>query len=103
MGWHLAGRIPRTAFRPLPNVDGGVLRLSRRPVPLVADLPAYRRMVELGFTGVGGSLHATVARRYGRARTASAFRGVRVHPEAPVGEVWPEQWLTLFRLLSAVR
>jgi 23S rRNA (adenine-N6)-dimethyltransferase len=60
-------------------------------------------MVELGFTGVGGSLHATLSRHYGRARTASAFRAARVHPDALVGEVWPEQWLMLFRLLSATR
>jgi 23S rRNA (adenine-N6)-dimethyltransferase len=101
--WRLAGRIPRTAFRPVPRVDGGVLRLARRPVPLVADLTAYRRMVELGFTGVGGSLHATLSRRYGRARTTGVFRAVRVPTDAPVGEVWPEQWLTLFSLLSTER
>jgi len=103
MSWRLAGRIPRTAFRPVPRVDGGVLRLTRRPVPLVTDVSAYRKMVELGFTGVGGSLCATLSRRYGRARTVSAFRAVRVPTDAPVGEVWPEQWLTLFRLLSAER
>jgi 23S rRNA (adenine-N6)-dimethyltransferase len=103
LSWRLAGRIPRTAFRPVPRVDGGILRLTRRPVPLVADLGAYREMVSLGFTGVGGSLHATLSRRYGRARTAGAFRAVRVPADAPVGEVWPEQWLTLFRLLSARR
>jgi 23S rRNA (adenine-N6)-dimethyltransferase len=42
--WELAGRIPRTAFRPVPRVDGGVLRLVHREIPLVAafDLPAYR-------------------------------------------------------------
>jgi 23S rRNA (adenine-N6)-dimethyltransferase len=87
----------------VPRVDGGVLRLTRRPVPLVTDVSAYRKMVELGFTGVGGSLCATLSRRYGRARTVSAFRAVRVPTDAPVGEVWPEQWLTLFRLLSAER
>jgi 23S rRNA (adenine-N6)-dimethyltransferase len=103
VGWRLAGRIPRTAFRPVPRVDGGVLRLTRRPVPLVAELGAYERMVELGFTGVGGSLHATLSRRYGRERTTGAFRAVRVPLDAPVGLVWPEQWLTLFRLLSAGR
>lgn len=100
VGWRLAGRIPRTAFRPVPGVDGGLLRLTRRPVPLVTDLGAYRRMVDLGFTGVGGSLHASLARRYGRGRTAGAFRAVRVPLEAPVGMVWPEQWLMLFRLLG---
>jgi len=99
VGWHLAGRVPRTAFRPVPRVDGGILHLVRRPVPLVpADaLPAYRRMVDLGFSGVGGSLPASLARRYGRA--TAACRAARIPPDRTVGEVWPEQWLTLFRLL----
>ena len=103
MGWRLAGRIPRGAFRPVPRVDGGLLRLTRRPVPLVADLRAYESMVELGLTGIGGSLHATLSRRYGRDRTTGAFRAVRVPMDSPVGLVWPEQWLTLFRRLSAKR
>ena len=103
VGWELAGRIPRTAFRPVPRVDGGLLRLVRRPVPLVTELSAYTRMVDLGFTGVGGSLQATLTRHYGRERTAGAFRAVRIAPDALVGTVWPEQWLTLFRLLSARR
>jgi 23S rRNA (adenine-N6)-dimethyltransferase len=100
--WEPAGRVPRTAFRPVPRVDGGILRLIRRDVPLVgADaLAAYRRFVDLGFTGVGGSLHATLARRYGSRRVAAAFRATRVGADVPVGHVWPEQWLTLFRLLE---
>lgn len=99
VGWHLAGRVPRTAFRPVPRVDGGILHLVRRPVPLVpADaLPAYRKMVDLGFSGVGGSLAASLAGRYRRA--AAACRAARIPPDRTVGEVWPEQWLTLFRLL----
>jgi 23S rRNA (adenine-N6)-dimethyltransferase len=102
-GWHLAGRIPRTALRPVPRVDGGVLQLVRRPAPLVPAtlLPAYRRMVDLGFTGVGGSLYASLSLRYGERRTSAAFRAARVPVDRPVGEVWPEQWLTLFRLLHA--
>jgi 23S rRNA (adenine-N6)-dimethyltransferase len=100
--WELAGHFPRTAFRPVPRVDGGILRLARRDIPLVATsaLPAYRRMVDLGFTGVGGSLHATLARRYGARRTSGAFRATRLGTDVPVGQVWPEQWLTLFRLLE---
>jgi 23S rRNA (adenine-N6)-dimethyltransferase len=105
VGWTLAGRIPRSAFRPVPGVDGGILRLDRRPVPLVepAAQPAYRNLVELGFTGVGGSLHASLSRRYGERRVAGAFRAARLAPGVPVGLVWPEQWLTLFRLLDAPR
>jgi len=99
VGWHLAGRVPRTAFRPVPRVDGGVLHLVRRPVPLVPAnaLPAYRTMVDVGFAGVGGSLAASLSRRYGRA--AAACRAARIPSDRTVGEVWPEQWLTLFRLL----
>ena len=103
--WELAGRIPRTAFRPIPRVDGGILRLERRAVPLVRPdlLPRYQALVECGFTGVGGSVQASLGRRYGSRRAASACRAVRINPDVPVGEVWPEQWLTLFRLLGAGR
>lgn len=103
--WALAGRIPRSAFRPVPRVDGGILRLDRRPVPLVepAALPAYRRFVETGFTGVGGSLHSSLAGRYGDRRVSAAFRAARLTTDVPVGLVWPEQWLTLFRLIEAPR
>ena len=101
-GWELAGHVPRQAFRPVPRVDGGVLRLDRRPVPLVpADrLGRYRAMVECGFTGTGGSVPASLARRYGTRRAQAACRAVRLDPDVPVGAVWPEQWLMLFRLLG---
>ncbi|MEU8242719.1 23S ribosomal RNA methyltransferase Erm [Actinoplanes missouriensis] len=100
--WTLAARVPATAFRPVPRVDGGVLVLDRREAPLVAPehMPGYRRLVERGFTGVGGSLFATLSRDHGRQRTYAAFRACRLAEDLPVGEVWPEQWLTLFRLLS---
>ncbi|MER5453284.1 ErmE/ErmH/ErmO/ErmR family 23S rRNA (adenine(2058)-N(6))-methyltransferase [Micromonospora sp. NPDC002389] len=101
--WRLAGRVPRTAFRPVPRVDAGILRVDRRARPLLAPqtLPAYRRMVELGFGGAGGSVAASLARQYPRARLAAALRAGRLAPDTPVGHVWPEQWLALHRLLHA--
>ncbi|MET7418807.1 ErmE/ErmH/ErmO/ErmR family 23S rRNA (adenine(2058)-N(6))-methyltransferase [Dactylosporangium sp. NPDC005555] len=98
--WELAGRVPREAFRPVPRVDGGILRLTRRPRPL-APPGGYAAFVELGFSGVGGSLHASLCRRYDQRRVAAAFRALRLEHGTPVGLVWPEQWLTLFRLLHA--
>ncbi|MGC5021616.1 ErmE/ErmH/ErmO/ErmR family 23S rRNA (adenine(2058)-N(6))-methyltransferase [Micromonospora sp. DT47] len=99
--WRLAGRISRTSFRPVPAVDGGILRIERRPEPLLprAALPAYRRMVELGFGGAGGSLAASLRAAHPRAQVDGALRAGRVDPATPVGLVWPEQWLVLFRLL----
>lgn len=100
-GWRLAGRVPRTAFRPVPRVDAGLLRIERRPEPLLPGpaLPAYRRMVEAGFGGVGGSLAASLRPHHPRARLDAALRATRLDPDTPVGRVWPEQWLVLFRLL----
>ena len=101
--WRLAGRVSRTAFRPVPAVDGGILRIDRRPEPLlaVAGLPAYRRMVELGFGGAGGSLAASLRAAHPGRRVDGALRAARIDPATPVGLVWPEQWLVLFRLLHA--
>lgn len=100
--WGLSGRIPRRAFRPVPRVDSGILRLERRPLPLVPGraMPAYRSFVELGFGGVGGSLHASLRRRYPARRVDGAFRAARLDASTVVGPVWPEQWLLLFRLLA---
>jgi 23S rRNA (adenine-N6)-dimethyltransferase len=103
--WGLSGRISRRAFRPVPRVDSGILRLERRPAPLVPGrrIAAYRSFVDLGFGGVGGSLHASLRRRYPARRVDGAFRAARLDASTVVGHVWPEQWLLLFRLLGATR
>jgi 23S rRNA (adenine-N6)-dimethyltransferase len=72
-------------------------------VPLVGDLSAYAKVVDLGFSGVGGSLQASSARRFGRNRAAGVLRAARVPADAPAGVVWPEQWPTIYRLLTAGR
>ncbi|WP_121162022.1 ErmE/ErmH/ErmO/ErmR family 23S rRNA (adenine(2058)-N(6))-methyltransferase [Micromonospora pisi] len=102
--WRLGGRVHRSAFRPVPRVDAGILCLDRRVEPLLppALLPDYRKLVELGFVGEGGSLYGSLRRRYPRARLDGAFRAIRLAADTPVGYVWPEQWLTLFRLLQPV-
>jgi 23S rRNA (adenine-N6)-dimethyltransferase len=49
----LAGRVPASAFRPRPGVDGGILVIRRRSVPLVrpAERAAYQRLVREAFRG----------------------------------------------------
>ena len=100
--WRMGGRVSRSAFRPVPRVDAGILRLERRADPLLppALIPAYQRMVELGFGGAGGSLYGSLRQRYPRARLDAACRASRLAVDTPVGYVWPEQWLALFRLLQ---
>ncbi|MFE6308228.1 ErmE/ErmH/ErmO/ErmR family 23S rRNA (adenine(2058)-N(6))-methyltransferase [Nocardiopsis sp. NPDC057823] len=99
--WERAGRIPRHRFHPVPRVDAGVLLLRRRADPLLgpADADGYRRLVELGFSGVGGSLRASLRRAHPARRVDRALAAARVPGDAPVGFVSPDQWLTVFEHL----
>ncbi|HEY3684466.1 MAG TPA: 23S ribosomal RNA methyltransferase Erm [Streptosporangiaceae bacterium] len=103
--WRLCGRVPRAVFRPAPRVDGGILRIARRPAPLLTGeaLAGYRDMVHLAFTGVGGGVRASLARRYGRTRVAAALRAADLPPGVLVGEVPPDAWLAVFAHLEGVR
>ncbi|CAL9632282.1 23S rRNA (adenine(2058)-N(6))-methyltransferase Erm(O) [Streptomyces sp. enrichment culture] len=101
--WRLAGRVDRYRFRPAPRVDAGVLRIQRRPAPLLtgaAALRSWQDLVELGFSGVGGSLHASLRRAHPRRRVDAAFRAARLDPGLLVGEVAPDRWLRLYEELT---
>ncbi|WP_157250155.1 23S ribosomal RNA methyltransferase Erm [Nonomuraea typhae] len=95
--WELLGRVGRESFRPVPAVDSGILRIERRPEPLLADGRAWRELVELGFTGVGGSLRASLRTRYQGVDGALARAGVA--RDTVVGYVHPDQWITVYREL----
>jgi 23S rRNA (adenine-N6)-dimethyltransferase len=49
----LAGRVPASAFRPRPGVDGGLLVIRRREAPLVPleEREPYQRLVREAFRG----------------------------------------------------
>ncbi|RKS73482.1 23S rRNA (adenine-N6)-dimethyltransferase [Actinomadura pelletieri DSM 43383] len=99
--WRLGMRVPRDRFRPVPRVDSAVLRLDRRDRPLLpaAAMGAYVRCVEVGFTGVGGTLHASLRRVYPRARVDAAFAVAGVPRGAVVAHVHPDRWVALARVL----
>ncbi|WP_328827911.1 ErmE/ErmH/ErmO/ErmR family 23S rRNA (adenine(2058)-N(6))-methyltransferase [Streptomyces sp. NBC_00252] len=101
--WRLVGRIDRRRFSPVPRVDAGVVRIERRRTPLLepAALHDWRKLVELGFSGVGGSLHASLRRAHPRRRVDAAFRAARLDQRVLVGEVPPDHWLRLHQELSS--
>ncbi|MFJ5261898.1 ErmE/ErmH/ErmO/ErmR family 23S rRNA (adenine(2058)-N(6))-methyltransferase [Streptomyces sp. NPDC088387] len=101
--WRLLARVGRHSFRPVPGVDAGIVRIERREVPLLdaGACPGWRRLVELGFSGVGGSLHASLRRAHPRRRVDAAFRAARLDPGALVGEVSPGRWLRVHEVLTA--
>jgi 23S rRNA (adenine-N6)-dimethyltransferase len=96
--WQQAGTIARTEFRPVPGVDAGILRLSRRAEPLVSRprLAAYRRLVQAGFSGVGGSVQASLRRSYPPDQVAAACGAAGVDRRTVVAYVSPDQWVQIF-------
>ncbi|WP_433461350.1 ErmE/ErmH/ErmO/ErmR family 23S rRNA (adenine(2058)-N(6))-methyltransferase [Spirillospora sp. CA-128828] len=103
--WRLGDRVPRDRFRPVPRVDSAVLRLDRRAEPLLPPeaLPGYLHCVDLGFTGKGGTLHASLRTAYPRRRVDAAFRAAALSRDIIVAHVHPAQWITLARTLHPHR
>jgi 23S rRNA (adenine-N6)-dimethyltransferase len=101
--WELRGTIARTEFRPVPRVDAGILRLERRAEPLVspARMAAYRRLVQAGFSGVGGSVQASLRRSYPADKVAAACALAGVDRRTVVAYVSPDQWVQIFLALDA--
>ncbi|GGL54719.1 23S rRNA (adenine(2058)-N(6))-methyltransferase Erm(O) [Planomonospora parontospora subsp. antibiotica] len=105
--WELLDGIGREAFRPVPAVDSAILRIERRTVApgqaalgqAPPDLPGYRDFVEYGFTGLGGSLHATLRLRHPADRVEAAFATAGVAPDAVVAHVHPDRWRVLYEHL----
>lgn len=56
--------------------------------------------MELGFSGVGGSLYASLRRAHPRRRVDAAFRGAGLDTTVLVGEVSPGAWLRLHEVLA---
>ena len=100
--WAMKGTISRNQFRPVPRVDAGILRLERRTEPLIspARQAAYRRLVQAGFSGVGGSVQASLRRTYPADRVAAACAGAGVERRTVVAYVSPDQWIEIFRVLD---
>jgi 23S rRNA (adenine-N6)-dimethyltransferase len=81
-------RLPRGCFEPPPPVDGGLLRIVRRPVPLVSvrDAEPFRAFVRAGF-------------EHGLPRTRASKRSLRAlglgNARRP-RELDVHQWAALF-------
>lgn len=105
VSWELRGRIARTQFRPVPRVDAGVLRLQRRAEPLVSQnrMGAYRRVVQAGFSGVGGSVQASLRTSYPPDLVTAACASAGLDRRAVVAFVSPDQWVQIFKVLDSGR
>lgn len=98
----LHGRVPARAFAPRPGVDGGILAIDRREVPLLA--PAQRRpfqdLVHRVYTGPGSGLAQILARTtpLGSSTTVQSWLSQRRIPARGLPKDLPvEAWVDLFK------
>ncbi|MGV9315976.1 23S ribosomal RNA methyltransferase Erm [Streptomyces sp. NPDC003691] len=101
--FRLVGRVPAAAFRPRPNVDGGVLTMTRRQRPLVADRDraGYQDLVARVFNGRGRGLTDIVGHAVPglpRRRIDDWLRAHRIPRGALPKNVTAEQWADLYAL-----
>lgn len=97
----LQGRVPRSAFKPVPNVDGGILVMTRRSHPLIAPdaRKPYRQFVHDVFTGKGkgiGEILANVSSALGRRGAHQLLRREGILPSSLPKDLSAEQWARLF-------
>jgi 23S rRNA (adenine-N6)-dimethyltransferase len=99
-------RIPARAFRPVPGVDGGLLRIDRRAVPLVVGTAAsaegrgYQQFVSRMFTGPGRGLGEVLPRATGLSRRTARnrLRELCLAPSCLPRDLSAEQWAALWVL-----
>ncbi|MDJ1371842.1 23S ribosomal RNA methyltransferase Erm [Gulosibacter molinativorax] len=97
----LEGRVPAAAFKPRPSVDGGLLRMRRRPEPLVSrkQRKAYNRFVHAVFTGRGRGLHSILQRTVepsARNNVQRVLAEERIVSSMLPKDLNAQQWVTLF-------
>ena len=98
-------RVPAAAFEPAPNVDSAVLRLRRRPEPVVpvgeAREPFYR-VVQAGFRQRRKQVHNGLSRELpvDRERVTEALATCGVDPERRPQTLSVDEWACLATALG---
>ena len=92
--------VPRTVFRPRPNVDSALVAFRRRPAP--SDYPAVKRVVQGGFAHRRKTLANSLelAGVAPRARVAAALDDLGLGPSARAEALQPEAFVRLAELLA---
>ncbi len=98
-------RVPARAFRPVPAVDGGLLTMTRRDTPLVADRAPYQQFVREVFTGRGHGLREILTRtgRFDRTTLTDWLHTHQLSPRALPKDLTAEQWASLFHRAKAAK
>jgi 16S rRNA (adenine1518-N6/adenine1519-N6)-dimethyltransferase len=91
-----AGRVPRSVFWPVPNVDSSLVRFTRRPPPAGADRRAVFAVVDTAFGQRRKTLRAALAGWAGGAdRAAAVVSAAGLPPDARGESLTIEQFTAI--------
>ncbi len=94
-------RVPAGAFYPPPKVDSGVVRIRRRPVPLVPpdERKRFFRVVKAGFSQRRKQLHNALSGGLGlpSSEVKEAMLRAGIQPRRRAETLSVEEWLRLSR------
>ncbi|GAA4576360.1 23S ribosomal RNA methyltransferase Erm [Planotetraspora kaengkrachanensis] len=98
----LRRRVPARAFRPMPSVDGGLLTMERRGVPLVGERGEYQEFVRQVFTGRGRGIAEILGRvTHGdRASVRDWLGRENVSPHLLPKDLAADQWASLWNTVG---
>lgn len=99
-GAEVVARVPAAAFEPVPEVDSAVLRLRRRPAPIVPPgdgRDPFYRIVQAGFRQRRKQVHNGLARELpvDREDVEAALATCGVDPERRPQTLTVEEWACL--------
>jgi 23S rRNA (adenine-N6)-dimethyltransferase len=100
----LVRRLPAACFEPRPTVDAGLLRIRRRPAPLVAEAawPPFRSLVAAAFTERRPPVRV-LAGRFPPQAVKRALRAVGGEGVRHASDLDLHQWVEIFAELRAAR
>jgi 16S rRNA (adenine1518-N6/adenine1519-N6)-dimethyltransferase len=91
-----AGKVPRSVFWPVPNVDSSLVRFTRRPPPAGADRQAVFAVIDAAFGQRRKTLRAALAGWAGGAdRAAAVVAAAGVPPDARGESLTIEQFTAI--------
>lgn len=91
-----AGRVPRSVFWPVPNVDSSLVRFTRRPPPAGADRRTVFAVIDAAFGQRRKTLRAALAGWAGSAdRAAAVVAAAGVPPDARGESLTIEQFTAI--------
>jgi 16S rRNA (adenine1518-N6/adenine1519-N6)-dimethyltransferase len=102
----LVRHVPAGAFYPVPKVRSAIVRLDRRPEPVVdvPDVPAFVAFLRAGFTQSRKQLHNSLAQGLGQAPAGvqRAATAAGIDATQRPGTLTLEQWARLYEHVRAM-